>query len=72
MEIFEKPFLDFLNFYYEKYFDSINNKKIFNWDSSFVNEKMLNIDFDEQFLVINDEKYTVGDIQKLIEKHPLV
>ena len=72
MEIFEKPFLDFLNFYYEKYFDSINNKKILNWDSSFVNEKMLNIDLDEQFLVVNDEKYTVGDIQKLIEKHPLV
>ena len=72
MEIFEKPFLDFLNFYYEKYFDSINNKKILNWDSSFVNEKILNIDLDEQFLVVNDEKYTVGDIQKLIEKHPLV
>ena len=72
MEIFEKPFLDFLNFYYEKYFDSINNKKILNWDSSFVNEKMLSIDLDEQFLVVNDEKYTVGDIQKLIEKHPLV
>ena len=33
---------------------------------------MLNIDLDEQFLVVNDEKYTVGDIQKLIEKHPLV
>ena len=29
---------------------------------------MLNIDLDEQFLVVNDEKYTVGDIQKLIEK----
>ena len=72
MEIFEKPFLDFLNFYYEKFFDSINNKKILNWDSSLLNEKMLNIDLDEQFLVVNDEKYTVGDIQKLIEKHPLV
>ena len=29
---------------------------------------MLNIDLDEQFLVVNDEKYTVGDIQKLIRK----